>query len=127
MSLEVLLKYQYPYLLITITNIYILTYLLLNQKKKKFLYLFHDWKMSILLSPFFYHKFTTHFQFLLNHISSYNSTIKILRNYFITFILFFIYKKRKEKKKERKYFVPFSMLVFRFGSLIYYYIIRQQS
>lgn len=127
MSLEVLLKYQYPYLLITITNIYILTYLLLNQKKKKFLYLFHDWKMSILLSPFFYHKFTTHFQFLLNHISSYNSTIKILRNYFISFILFFIYKKRKEKKKERKYFVPFSMLVFRFGSLIYFYIIRQQS
>lgn len=127
MSLEVLLKYQYPYLLITITNIYILTYLLLNQKKKKYLYLFHDWKMSILLSPFFYHKFTTHFQFLLNHISSYNSTIKILRNYFISFILFFIYKKRKEKKKERKYFVPFSMLVFRFGSLIYFYIIRQQS
>lgn len=127
MSLEVLLKYQYPYLLITITNIYILTYLLLNQKKKKFLYLFHDWKMSILLSPFFYHKFTTHFQFLLNHISSYNSTIKILRNYFISFILFFIYKKRKETKKKRKYFVPFSMLVFRFGSLIYYYIIRQQS
>ena len=102
MSLEVLLKYQYPYLLITITNIYILTYLLLNQKKKKFLYLFHDWKMSILLSPFFYHKFTTHFQFLLNHISSYNSTIKILRNYFISFILFFIYKKRKEKKRKKK-------------------------
>ena len=127
MSLEVLLKYQYPYLLITITNIYILTYLLLNQKKKKYLYLFHDWKMSILLSPFFYHKFTTHFQFLLNHISSYNSTIKILRNYFISFILFFIYKKRKETKKKRKYFVPFSMLVFRFGSLIYFYIIRQQS
>ena len=101
MSLEVLLKYQYPYLLITITNIYILTYLLLN-KKKKYLYLFQDWKMSILLSSFFYHKFTTHFQFLLNHISSFNSTIKILRNYFISFILFFIYKKRKEKKRKKK-------------------------
>ena len=41
MSLEVLLKYQYPYLLITITNIYIyiLTYLLLNKKKKVSIYL----------------------------------------------------------------------------------------
>jgi len=84
-SISLLTNYYYQYIYIYIS---LLTFY--STKKKKYLYLFQDWKMSILLSSFFYHKFTTHFQFLLNHISSFNSTIKILRNYFILFLLFYI-------------------------------------